>query len=360
MQRTFIATAIGLLCASAPAKYARVDTKEVPIARVLKNLEAQPKSFDTLVRRARLHAMAYATGSTNVNVRTDDPDQVFEGYVPPNAPYDGEKKPSAARRRPALDQAVALYREALALYPDEPVAQLGLGWCLLEKGDRTAARASLEKAFEKAWGQTDRSAYVWRRAVLAEEIAGYLRPLLDPKKDAPALAELDRRVVELEKIPRKITPILLPVGQRTALDALVDRNARQTFDLDGAAPRCRWQWITDDAAWLVWAPQGRGPIRSGLQLFGNVTFWIFWNDGYEALCSLDDDGDGAVAGSELEHLALWYRDGRIVPAARAGITSLRCDRSALVKTTEALAHPRGVRFRDGREIPTYDWMPRCR
>ena len=36
-----------------------------------------------------------------------------------------------------------------------------------------------------------------------------------------------------------------------------------------------------------------------------VTFWIFWDNGYEALQSLDDNQDGKLEGDELKGLAIW-------------------------------------------------------
>lgn len=50
---------------------------------------------------------------------------------------------------------------------------------------------------------------------------------------------------------------------------------------------------------------GKGRINSVLQLFGNVTFWMFWRNGYEAMRALDDNGDGSPAGGELAGLGPW-------------------------------------------------------
>jgi hypothetical protein len=40
-------------------------------------------------------------------------------------------------------------------------------------------------------------------------------------------------------------------------------------------------------------------LTSALQLFGNVTFWMFWSNGFEAMRALDDNQDGTLAGGEL-------------------------------------------------------------
>ena len=77
---------------------------------------------------------------------------------------------------------------------------------------------------------------------------------------------------------------------------------------------------------LVFDPRHTGRVADGTQLFGNWTFGgkklamsirpgqerpaTQWRDGYEALGTLDLDGDGKVAGAELEPLALWF-DGNM-------------------------------------------------
>jgi hypothetical protein len=46
-------------------------------------------------------------------------------------------------------------------------------------------------------------------------------------------------------------------------------------------------------------------IESGRQLFGSVTWWMFWRDGYQAPAALDDDGNGWLEGNELAGIAIW-------------------------------------------------------
>ena len=112
------------------------------------------------------------------------------------------------------------------------------------------------------------------------EAAGYLIPLLDPKNDQREIATLKKRVAQLKALPRPITPIAVPLRDGLAARDLEDRDAAVTFDADGSGLKRRWTWLTRDAGWLVFDPKGRGEITSGLQLFGNVTFWLFWENGY--------------------------------------------------------------------------------
>ena len=73
-------------------------------------------------------------------------------------------------------------------------------------------------------------------------------------------------------------------------------------------------------------------ITSALQWFGNVTFWLFWSNGYEPMRALDDNADGELSGAELRHLAIWHdrnRDGvsdagEVRPLAAHGIVALSC------------------------------------
>jgi hypothetical protein len=55
-----------------------------------------------------------------------------------------------------------------------------------------------------------------------------------------------------------------------------------------------------------------------------------WENGYEALATLDADGNGRIEGSELEPLALWFdnnqdaqtQDGEVVSVIKSGVTVL--------------------------------------
>ena len=80
---------------------------------------------------------------------------------------------------------------------------------------------------------------------------------------------------------------------------------RLWFDADGSGVKKQWTWVTKDAGWLVFDHKKTGKVDSALQLFGGVTFWMFWDNGYDALRSLDDNGDGVLTAAELDGLAVW-------------------------------------------------------
>ena len=196
----------------------------------------------------------------------------------------------------------------------------------------------------------------------SEETIRYLLKLLDPVKDALEIASLHKAQGTLDSLMRAFTPILIPLTRQNGLSDLVNPKAEVPFDLDGSGVQRRWGWITPKAAWLVSDPHRTGRITSGLQLFGNVTFWIFWRDGYEALASLDDNNDGVLKGAELEGLALWQdinsngvsEPGEVRPLAEFGITALRC--RSQVESVQGPWHPQGVEYGDGRTAPSYDWI----
>lgn len=153
---------------------------------------------------------------------------------------------------------------------------------------------------------------------------------------------------------------LVPLREGMTLADLVDANAGIAFDLDGSGEQRRWGWITTNAAWLVFDHDDRGKITSGLQMFGNVTFWTFWRDGYHALASLDDDGDGSLSGPELRHLAFWQdrnlngisEPGEVTPVTEQDVIAIDCRSAAHSSGIQFNDH--GLTFRHGRTRATYD------
>jgi len=204
---------------------------------------------------------------------------------------------------------------------------------------------------------------------MTKEAAGYLIPLLDAKTDADEIEGLKTRVAVLGKLPRPVTPIAIPLKDGLSARDLEDRTASVAFDADGSALGKRWTWITPDAAWLVHDPKHTGKITSGLQLFGNVTFWCFWENGYEALRSLDDNGDGIISGAELAGLALWHDangngicdEGEVRPLSAHGIVSLSCQWQTDTAHPDRIAYSvRGATFQNGTTRPTFDLILQSR
>ena len=366
----------GLLvpAAAVSAEFVHVDVRNVPVDRVVANLERQilerPKDVELLINLARVHAMAYATKAGTLP--THPPDRVWLGFgVPPYRQFEVRSAANGnaqTRSRQHLQKSIARYREALAIEPANPVAKMGLGWAHVQAGDAGAAITTLREVIRDAWLEDQKPGAATRTPMhgqpyLTEEAARYLIPLLDPERDRQEIDLLNQRLRTLSETPRWITPIAIPLADRLSATDIVDDRAAVTFDLDGSGIAKRWTWIRSNAAWLVFDRERTGRVTSGLQLFGNVTFRLFWRHGYDALGALDDNGDGAIRGAELDGLALWHDRNGNGSSERGEVRPVRDWRIIAISCAYEYdaAHPdeiamsqRGVTFRSGETRPTFD------
>jgi hypothetical protein len=363
---------LGFIATTASGIYLPAEIEKVPVDRLTANLSEEvkknPKNAKALINLARAHAMAYALRSNELPVSKKKPDAVWFGHEPPIVPFnkvvksEDQEKLTAAKEH--LDRAIKLYEEAIKLEPDDLRAQLGHAWLLSQADQKSAATAELRKVVEKAWiKEKDLKSAEFGGHTLTGEAASYLIPLLDPKTDRDEIATLTERADKLRKLPRPVTPIAVPLRDGLAARDIEARAAAVPFDADGTGLPKKWTWVTRDAAWLVHDPKRSGKITSGLQLFGSVTFWMFWQNGYEALAALDDNRDGQLAGRELDGLALW-RDangngvsetGEVKPLSAYNIAALSCRFERDTRHPDRIAYSsRGVTFTDGRTRPTFD------
>lgn len=361
---------------SAQARFLKPDLVKVPIEKLIKNLESavkkETKGFNARYNLARCHAMAYALKVDTVEVRKPsekgptEPGPYF-GPTPSIIPFkavEAADKEKAAVAKKHLDTAISMYKD---LVDDQPMylpGKLGLAWCQEQAGDKQAAIEGYRAVASAAW-ENDRKLKVGPLGgnFVSKEAAGYLINLLDANKDANEIDDLKARIAILNKLPRPVTPIAIPLKDGLSARDLEDRNASVKFDADGADLDRKWTWITKDAAWLVYDPARSGKITSGLQLFGNVTFWCFWENGYEAMRGLDDNGDGILNGAELDGLALWHDangngvcdPGEVQPLSKYGIVGLSCQWVTDSQHPDRIAFsPRGVIFQNGATRPTFD------
>jgi hypothetical protein len=146
------------------------------------------------------------------------------------------------------------------------------------------------------------------------------------------------------------------------LDDLLDPDRIVAFNLDGTGRPQRYPWLRPDTAILVWDPEGTGRITSGHQLFGSVSFNMFWIDGFHALDALDDDRDGMLREEELAGLAAWLdrnqdgasQPGEVITLQDAGVASLSVRSTGFVGSSPM--NSSGLTTIDGRSLPTYDWV----
>jgi tetratricopeptide (TPR) repeat protein len=370
MRVTLLAAVLGLAgLAPAWAIYLPMDVVDVPVDRILANLEARlkkdPADGELHHALARVHSIAYARGDRTLPLRrplfakdkdeAPDERQLAGETAPPEVRANVGADPAA---RGHLEQAVAHYREAVRLSPDSLTAAMGYGWTLAESGDDSSAREQYRDVLDRA---TQREWYS-----MAQEAGSYLLPLLSVFSQARERAALEKRLEELDRKirerPRAVTPVLVPLESGLPFEALVARDAAVAFDLDGSGLRHRWQWITPRAGWLVYRGTGARAVDSGIRFVGSRTFWMFWTDGYAAMAALDDDADGWLSGRELDGLAVW-RDpdmdgvvdpGELMALADLGIAALSC---AHARHPEGFEYsPAGVVLADGSVRASYDWI----
>jgi tetratricopeptide (TPR) repeat protein len=353
---------------AAQAIYMQVDVENVPIARLVENLErllkARPTDAYLHLNLARTHGMAWAqaTATMDVSKRRDEWEPWF-GYEHDAVPFTVAPTKDAARMKaaaPHLKAALDHYADAIRLDPNNLAALLGQAWLIDKSGNPVRAIPLYRAVIEKAWPQESRGRPMG--ASIVGEASRYLIPLLDSARDRAEIDALRARMKQIESMPRPITPIAIPLRDGLSLDEVVDLHARVQFDADGSGLRKTWTWIAPGAGWLVYNQRADSAITSALQLFGGVTFWLFWENGYDALRALDDNGDGELRGSELVHIAVWRdadRDGvsaadEVKPLRAWGITGIST-RAEAVETGPAVAwSPDGVTLEGGRRRPTWD------
>ncbi len=357
---------------SAFAKYRAVATMNVPVQRVAQNLEKtiemNPKDAGAILNLARVHAMAYSQKKEEIPVEKNDETRVWFGYEAKLVPFASVQTTDDADRKKAaqahLNAAIALYEKAVKLEPEDKRAQLGYGWLVSQTDNKAQAIKILREVIRTSWEEEKNLERLGLGGhTFTVEGAAYLKPLLDPTKDKEELAQLSERAELLKKLPRPITPIAIPLEDGLGAGDLEDRNARVRFDADGTGVKKNWSWIRPNAAWLVYRPAKNQKIESGLDLFGSVTFWLFWDNGYEALAALDDNRDGRLSGRELTGLGLWNdvngdgicQESECKTLAQAGIQALSCRYERDSSHPDQIAFsPRGVTLKDGRTRPTFD------
>jgi tetratricopeptide (TPR) repeat protein len=361
-----------LLPESGQSMYMMVDLVNIPVGRLIKNLEAiaknDPKDVRVRFNLARVHAMAYALKTDTAQVQKNEEKRgAWFGYEPAHVPFKvistgNKNKLNAAREH--LAKAIERYEEVLKLDPGNLPAALGHAWCVEQSGDKDRAIKEYRDVIEAAWAKEkdmERAPLGWHS--VTAEAAGYLIPLLDKDRDSGEINVLRDRIERMSAIPRPITPIAIPLRDGLTAYDLEDRSARVSFDADGTGLKKSWTWITNDAGWLVYDPHGTGKVGSALQMFGSVTFWMFWENGYQALGALDNDRNGILTGRELEGLAIWQDidcdgvsdRGEVRRLIEWGIVGISCRYVRDGKHPDGIAYsPRGIYFRDGTSRATYD------
>lgn len=405
---------VALVAASGPAMSMfamvpadRVD--EVPVERLLENLERNAQNLPEAEKwRAigRIHLLAWLKQAAALPVYRERPGTIAEGEIgdcaeldertlgkggrenfPPAKP--GEKCEARTysigprqeapgslddARAPAnahLWASINAYQKARQLEPKNLRTRVALAFGY----DRAARIASAlqELRFVAREGLhllpspsiTEHVRSEWEQHVVLSEAQAHLAKIARSWSDRRLARTLKQR---LDAAPPQVyvTPILVPLTDEIAFDRLVDRASPVSFDYSGQGTPFRAGWVRPNAGWLVWDPKGRQKVTSGFQLFGSVTWVSSWNNGFLALGSLDDDGDGHLSGSELDGLSLWQDlngdgvsdAGEVKPVTAFDIVSLDYGHERV--TDDYWTSRSGVTFRSGETRPTYDWQVKPR
>jgi hypothetical protein len=361
-----------LITNSSGGMFMRPDLDKIPVERLAANLEEilkkDEKSRETLYNLARLHAMAYAQKTdTATFFKGREKNGAWFGFTPNAVPFKFEKTDDPMKQKDAevqLKKALTRYDDTLKVDPAFLPAQLGKAWLLDQSGKKEEAVKGYRLIIDEAWKKegTLKNGPLGGQ-FLTTEAAGYLKPLLDKEKDKEEIVALDEKTAKLAKLPRPVTPLVIPLVDNVKVSDLEDRNARVKFDGDGTGFLREWTWITPKGAWLVHDPKGQGQITSAVQMFGGNTFCLFWENGYHALAALDDNGDGELTGKELDGLALWHDangngicdPGEVKSLREYGIVALSVKFQRDPSHPDRIAfNPTGVRFADGKTRPTFD------
>jgi tetratricopeptide (TPR) repeat protein len=284
------AAVVGLSLVYPQARFVLPEIALVPVARIIQNLEKRASQnaadVESRLNLARAYGMAFALNANTVPVAKGvEPTEVWFGPAPTHVPFaavsrTGQIGPDIARTY--LARAIARYQEVIALDPKHLAARLGLAWCLEQSGERSQAIDGYRRVIRDAW-QTESAltadavrARGIRWQSITVEAGEYLKPLLDPVRDKAEIESIEQQSDQIARLPRWITPIVIPLHDGVTADDLVDPAAQVMFDADGTGWKKRWTWTTRDAGWLVHLPQPDVPVTSALQMFGSVTFWMFW------------------------------------------------------------------------------------
>ncbi|HUT28438.1 MAG TPA: hypothetical protein VMX13_01500 [Sedimentisphaerales bacterium] len=182
--------------------------------------------------------------------------------------------------------------------------------------------------------------------------------------EADRVKKVRKGLKKLAGLPKSriVTPVILSLEKRQSLADLLKPDRSVSFDLDGDGVTELWHWVKPTTGILVWDPEHKGQITSGRQMFGSVTWWLFFKDGYQALDALDDSRDGFLTGGELEGIRVWFDrdcDGiscpkEVVSLAEVGIISISTRASGQDGGCPICAS--GIKLSNGRTLPTYDWL----
>lgn len=392
-----------LILIAAPTTRAEfISPQLAPVDRLLPQAEtylaAHPKEAKAHYTLARVHYLAFAAKSRQVpsyGAGTDGAVRLPErALVRSRTEAPGPQQLTDAE---VLAHAIAAehsFKVALQLDPGNGLFQLGLASLLEEVSAwlATAKPAGVPPEWEKLKTPTVREAYtkafdlgiVKDAATLVIPLSGLnsitsyeaARALVRlAEQDDASMTEADRKklveakaaLVDFGRLKRgPITPIVFAMQPPLHLDDLLANDVTVDFDLRGYGPAERWSWVKPQVGILVWDPLATGRIESARQLFGSYSFEIFRDNGYDALAALDDNGDGRLTGDEFAGIRVWFDRNSDGVSTADEVVSLDVLGIAAISTRASgkdgiyPMNAIGLTLRDGRTLPTWDWIAQPR
>lgn len=357
------------------------ETIKVPIERLTKNFEREvidnPYDYKPLLSLARLYAMSYSLLTNDIEVRKKDSTLWF-GDSPDNVPHNNvvlefEDEEDVKIADKNIEIAIGYYENALALAPSNLIVQLGYGWCLREVGRFEEARVVLRKVVEISYEKELQEENLYEKEMkkeyfnqssLTEEAHRYLLSILDTVEHKDERMMLSERLKFIHtNIIEWMTPIVIPLKGNLSTNDIINEEQTVQFNLDGSGIKQNWNWITPNVGWLVYDFENKGQILSGRDLIGNVTFWLFWKNGFDVLKAMDDNRDGILKENELKGLSIWNDknsngisdSNEVFPLNYWKINELSYSNSEIiVNGTKMWSCINGVHFDDGSYRNTYD------
>jgi hypothetical protein len=367
--------------------------QKVPLDRLRKNVAAQFSEYRNPAEAhyllGRLESLAFSEAADSVEVFPGPGHAALPRVAVWSWVQENNQTPSPPRLAPQSKElffsSIGHYRQAIALDPRNPLFRFSMAWMeqqgqrfvseigppkppLAPEGETTSWQTLAIRSYREAY----RLAPTPTRMGLGPQISVQAGQALiaaltaDNNPTAETLQEIQQIQAKLEsykKLPFAITPLIFSTRPNVCLEDLLS-DTTVPFDLDGFAEGRRWPWLRPDTALLVWDPGRKGRIDSGRRLFGSVTWWMFWNNGFEPLAALDDNHDGRLTGDELDGIAIWQDrngngvsdPGEVIPAAQFGITAIAV--RPQVRIDGVLAAPGAVVSRKG-SFTLFDWTPRA-
>lgn len=383
------------LALSAQAIFMRIE--EIPLTRLIKNaeqkLKEEPTSPEIHYLLGRLYSYAYAFGmDDDYSVDIERMPHSFGPFLEVQVKREAERTPLSDERLGYLENSLTHYRKSLNRFKTPSKAYLGYAWMHEQAAGYAKRVGSVNKVTGKPlssekWRETALKLY--RTIIedyLASELTLEMRMMNLPEQFvSQEAAENILRLVGKEKVGSfkkgeeakllnaieefnamrsAITPIVFQVSRSDLQDlTLTAPGSKTSFDLAGDRSGRFWPWIERNYAFLVWDPAQTGKIESGRQLFGNATFWMLFNNGFDAMGSLDNNADGWLAGEELKGIAIWHdingnafsEAGEVLPLENWNVLALRCSFDQQI--FDGLLSRRGMLFRDGTARNLIDWIP---